>query len=169
MGQLRAALRAYALEDHGPAALLTRLNTVVDALGTGTLTTCTYAVYDPATRQLQIATAGHLPPLLTGPGQPPRYLDLDPCLPLGVDVLTLTDVTLTLPPVTTLVLCTDGLVETRQAPLSDGLDRLAAAVDAVTLPPNRTCDHVLTALVPTDPHQRPEDDIALLVATTSAR
>ncbi len=44
MGQLRAALRAYALEGHEPAAMLSRLNTVVHALGTGALTTCRYAV-----------------------------------------------------------------------------------------------------------------------------
>ena len=165
MGQLRAALRAYALEDHAPAALLTRLNTVVDALGTGALTTCTYAVYNPAGRQLQIATAGHLPPLLSGPGQPTRYLNLDPGLPLGVGDVELADTTLTLPPLTTLVLCTDGLVETRQAPLSDGLERLARAVDAVALPPEQTCDHVLHELSPPDPSQH-ADDIALLVATT---
>ena len=172
MGQLRAALRAYALENHAPAALLARLNTVVHALGTGTLTTCTYAVYDPTSRQLQIATAGHLPPLLTGPGQPTRYLDLDPGLPLGVGDVEFTDTTLTLRPLTTLLLCTDGLIERRQTPLDAGLDRLARIIDAVQLPPEQTCQHVLDQLYPSGPDAPDadadaDDDIALLVATTS--
>ena len=167
MGQLRAALRAYALEEHRPAALLSRLHAVVQALGTGTLTTCTYAVYDPDSQELQVATAGHLPPLLSGPEQLTRYLELDPGLPLGVDSATFAETALRLQPQTTLVLCTDGLVERRDLPLGEGMDRLAAAVDAVMLPPQAVCDHVLATLRPPDgDHSELDDDIALLVAAT---
>src|SRR4051794_22466212 len=166
MGQIRAALRAYALEDHPPALLLERLDRVVQSLGTGTLTTCTYAVYDPITRHLAIGTAGHLPPLLTGRGQPTRYLDLDPGLPLGVHDTgsTFHQSTLPLPPHSTLVLFTDGLVEARDQPLGVGLDRLAAAVDQTVLPPERVCDHILAEL---DRGADSDDDVALLVLTTS--
>jgi GAF domain-containing protein len=163
MGQLRAALRAYALEDHPPAALLTRLDRVVSTLGTATLTTCTYAVYDPTTRQLTVSTAGHLPLLLTGPGQPTRYLDIYPCRPLGVGGGTFTDTTVELPGATTLVLYSDGLVENRDQDLGDRLDRLAVAAAAVLLP-EEVCDHVLAELRPD--LDAVDDDIALLVAAT---
>jgi serine phosphatase RsbU (regulator of sigma subunit) len=168
MGQLRAAVRAYALDDHPPARLLAGLDQVVQTLGTGTLTTCTYAVYDPSSRQLTIGTAGHLPPLLAGPRQPTRYLDLDPGLPLGVHEFgsTFQQITLALPTQTTLVLYTDGLVETRNQPLEHGLDRLAAVVHQIQLPPDQVADHILTELgrhTDTDT----DDDIALLVLTTS--
>jgi serine phosphatase RsbU (regulator of sigma subunit) len=143
-----------------------RGHAVVQALGTGTLTTCTYAVYDPGTQELQVATAGHLPPLLSGPEQPTRYLELDPGLPLGVDSASFAETALRLQPQTTLVLCTDGLVERRDLPL-EGMDRLATAVDAVVLPPQAVCDHVLATLRPPDgDHSELDDDVALLVAAT---
>jgi serine phosphatase RsbU (regulator of sigma subunit) len=166
MGQLRATVRAYALENHPPAALLERLDRVVQSLGTGTLTTCTYAVYDPATRLLEIGTAGHLPPLVAGLGQPTRYLDLEPGLPLGVHDTgsTFHSTTLPLPATSTLVLFTDGLVEARDQPLDTGMNRLAAAVDQTVLPPEQVCDHVLAEM---DRGTDSDDDIALLVLTTS--
>jgi serine phosphatase RsbU (regulator of sigma subunit) len=166
MGQLRAAVRAYALEDHPPALLLERLDRVVQSLGTGTLTTCTYAVYDPASRLLEIGTAGHLPPLLAGLHQPTRYLDLEPGLPLGVhdSGSTFHQTSLSLPPGSTLVLYTDGLVEARDQPLDIGMARLAAAVDQTVLPPERVCDHVLAELGRgTDS----DDDVALFVLSTA--
>jgi serine phosphatase RsbU (regulator of sigma subunit) len=166
MGQIRAAVRAYALDDHPPARLLTGLDQVVQTLGTGTLTTCTYAVYDPSSRQLTIGTAGHLPPLLAGPHQPTRYLDLDPGLPLGVhDTGSIfRQTTIPLPPQTTLLLYTDGLIEARDQPLEFGLGRLAAAVDRIQLPPSQLADRVLTEL---GRQTGTDDDIALLVLTTS--
>jgi Stage II sporulation protein E (SpoIIE)/GAF domain len=168
MGQLRAAVRAYALEDHPPAALLERLDRVVQSLGTGTLTTCTYAVYDPGTRLLQIGTAGHLPPLIAGLGQPTRYLELEPGLPLGVHETgsSFHQSTIALPPLSTLVLFTDGLVEARDQSLDVGMDRLAVAVDQTVLPPEQVCDHVLAEL---DRGVDSDDDIALLVLTTTTQ
>ncbi len=123
--------------------------------------------YDPATAELRVATAGHLPPLLSGPAQTTRYLELDAGLPLGVGDIEFVDTTLTLPGQTTLVLCTDGLVESRQRSLSDGLEHLAQVV-AVNLRPEQTCQHVLEQLHPADHDSPAEDDIALLVATTGS-
>ncbi len=93
--------------------------------------------YDPATAELRVATAGHLPPLLSGPAQTTRYLELDAGLPLGVGDIEFVDTTLTLPGQTTLVLCTDGLVESRQRSLSDGLEHLAQVVARSTCAPSR--------------------------------
>jgi anti-sigma regulatory factor (Ser/Thr protein kinase) len=125
MGQLRAAVRAYALEEWRPADLLTRLDRVVDALPGLQLATCMYAVYDPHSARITIANAGHLAPLVVLPDEDPDYLVLDPGLPLGVGVGTaFSETTVSLPPGSGIVLFTDGLVESRRRSLADGLDRM---------------------------------------------
>jgi serine phosphatase RsbU (regulator of sigma subunit) len=143
MGQLRAALHAYALEDWAPAELLSRLDRVVDSLPGLHLATCMYVVYDPETRRATVSNAGHLPPLLIMPDEEPDYLVLDPGLPLGVgDIRRFPETSLELPAGSGIVLYTDGLVESRRYPLQDGMDRLrrglgAAQDDALTADPAR--------------------------------
>jgi anti-sigma regulatory factor (Ser/Thr protein kinase) len=125
MGQLRAALRAYALEEWRPADLLARLDRVVDSLPGLQLATCMYAVYDPHSGRITIANAGHLAPLVVLPDEDPDYLVIDPGLPLGVGMGTgFSETTVSLPPGSGIVLFTDGLVESRRRSLVDGLDRM---------------------------------------------
>ncbi|CAJ60497.1 MULTISPECIES: ATP-binding SpoIIE family protein phosphatase [Frankia] len=125
MGQLRAALRAYALEDWCPAEVLTRLDRVVGLLPGLQLATCIYAVYDRHTGRATIASAGHPAPLVILPDEDPDYLVLDPGLPLGVgEGGGFSETTVTLPPGSALVMFTDGLVESRRRPLVDGLENL---------------------------------------------
>ncbi|EIV93493.1 SpoIIE family protein phosphatase [Frankia sp. QA3] len=125
MGQLRAALRAYALEDWCPAEVLTRLDRVVGLLPGLQLATCMYAVYDRHTGRATIANAGHPAPLVILPDEDPDYLVLDPGLPLGVGEGTgFSETTVTLPAGSALVMFTDGLVESRRRPLVEGLENL---------------------------------------------
>ncbi|CAO5170241.1 phosphoserine phosphatase RsbU/P [Frankia sp. AiPs1] len=127
MGQLRAALRAYALEDWSPAEVLTRLDRVVELLPGLQLATCMYAVYDRHTGRAVVANAGHLAPLVVLPDEDPDYLVLEPGLPLGVgegDCADFSETRVTLPPGSALVMFTDGLVESRRRPVSDGLHNL---------------------------------------------
>jgi anti-sigma regulatory factor (Ser/Thr protein kinase) len=129
MGQLRAAVRAYALEEWRPADLLARLDRVVDALPGLQLATCIYGVYDPCGGRITLANAGHLAPLVVLPDEDPDYLVLDPGLPLGVGVDTgFSETTVSLPPGSGIVLFTDGLVESRRRALADGLDRMRRGV-----------------------------------------
>ena len=125
MGQLRAALRAYALEGWGPAELLSRLDRVVDSLPGLQLATCMYAVYDPRAGRATIANAGHLAPLLLLPDEEPDYLVVDPGLPLGMgENGSFQETTVALPPGAAFVMFTDGLVESRRRSLADGLEHL---------------------------------------------
>ncbi|WP_147431993.1 ATP-binding SpoIIE family protein phosphatase [Motilibacter peucedani] len=112
MGQARAALRGFALEGHGPAELLRRLDGVVSAFDEPSLTTCVYAVYDPVARRMTAACAGHLPPLLVD-GDGGGYLDVEVGVPLGAGGMrpgAYADTVVTVHPGTTVLLFTDGLL-----------------------------------------------------------
>ena len=78
MGQVRAALRAYAGQDLPPAEVLTHANELIRGLADNTIVTCVYCVYDPREEQLVLSNAGHVPPCswisrpVPHPGTPPR-------------------------------------------------------------------------------------------------
>ncbi|MFF5445213.1 SpoIIE family protein phosphatase [Streptomyces sp. NPDC012888] len=182
MGELRTAVRTLALLDLEPAEVLGALDEIARGLGTpgGThhtrsreadnsevyLATCVYAVYDPVTRRCTIANAGHMPPVLVEPGEPgapPRpglLLEVPPGMPLGVGGEPFEEVEVELPEGALLALYTDGLVESRDHPLEEGLRGLREALADPVRPLEDVCDHVLEAL---DTHHG-EDDIALLMA-----
>ena len=160
MGQLRATVRAYALEGHPPAEVLTRLDQVVLMLTGLNFSTCLVAVLDPVSRLLCVACAGHLPPVVVAPGGPPTVLDVDPGLPLGVGGGTFVQQTVQLPPGALVVLYTDGLVETRDASLQEGIDRLLDALAEPVASAEQACARVLEAQ---GLHGDQDDDTAVLV------
>jgi PAS domain S-box-containing protein len=165
MGQLRAIVATLALEGHAPGELLTRLAASVDALLELDLATLLVARLDPSSGELCAASAGHPAPLLLAPGGSPRWVDVQPGPPLGTfagDYLETAD---RLPDGGTLVLYTDGLVENRDEPLGDGLERLRAALAGATEPPERVADRLLEA---TGRAEGADDDIALVVLRREA-
>ncbi|MER6101667.1 SpoIIE family protein phosphatase [Streptomyces sp. NPDC001832] len=124
------------------------------------LATCVYAVYDPVTRRCTFANAGHLPPAVVEPGQPAMLLDIPPGMPLGVGSEPVEEVEVELKEGALLALYTDGLVESRDHPLDEGLDALRSALVEPERPLEDVCDRVLTTL----DTRHGEDDIALLMA-----
>jgi PAS domain S-box-containing protein len=126
MGRVRNALRALALTDPRPAAVLAGL----DRLFTATeldeqVTTVAYLVFDPVSGEGLAGNAGHPPPLLMSRGAPPR-LDLGEAgTPLGW-ASPRQQYVFRLPPGHTAVLYSDGLVENRRRGLHSGLDELVA-------------------------------------------
>ncbi|MFB6818018.1 SpoIIE family protein phosphatase [Streptomyces sp. NPDC056347] len=187
MGELRTAVRTLALLDLEPAEVLAALDEVARGLGTpggvtadgGSqwpsraahksreadlsevyLATCVYAVYDPVTRRCTFANAGHLPPAVVEPGKRARLLDVPPGMPLGVGGEPFEEVEIDLEEGSLLALYTDGLVESRDHPLDEGLDALRGALVEPERPVEELCDHVLTTL----DTRHGEDDIALLMA-----
>ncbi|MFH8472953.1 SpoIIE family protein phosphatase [Streptomyces sp. NPDC018000] len=124
------------------------------------LATCVYAVYDPVTRRCTFANAGHLPPAVVEPGEPAMLLDVPPGMPLGVGGEPFEEVEVELKEGALLALYTDGLVESRDHPLDEGLDALRSALVEPERPLEDVCDHVLTTL----DTRHGEDDIALLMA-----
>ncbi|MEV0223292.1 SpoIIE family protein phosphatase [Streptomyces sp. NPDC050704] len=181
MGELRTAVRTLALLDLEPAEVLSALDEIARGLGTpgGTqqstrgarqsrdadlsevyLATCVYAVYDSVTRRITFANAGHLPPVLVEPGESALMLDVPPGMPLGVGGEPFEEVEVELPEGALLALYTDGLVESRDHPLDEGLQALVNVLTDPSSPLEDVCDHVLNTL---DTHHG-EDDIALLMA-----
>ena len=131
MGELRSVARAYALEGHGPAELLRRMNAYHLVMGSDTMTTLVVAVVEPDLDRARFASAGHMPPLFVpapDAGAEPRFLDaLGP--PLGVlEVGNYEEREVALPPGAMLALYTDGLVERRGEVLDLGLERLRGAL-----------------------------------------
>ncbi|GAC1322623.1 MAG: hypothetical protein NVSMB13_01280 [Mycobacteriales bacterium] len=165
MGQLRAIVATLTLEGHSPAELLTRLSREVDILLDLQLATLLVALYNPSTRQLTVASAGHPPPLLTPLDELPRFLDVEPGPPLGAAAARHVEVSLELPAAATLVLYTDGLVENRGEDLDVGLERLRQALVELRLPPELVCDHILREL---GRNRGSDDDVALLVMSHAA-
>ncbi|MEV7201328.1 SpoIIE family protein phosphatase [Streptomyces griseoluteus] len=181
MGELRTAVRTLALLDLEPAEVLSALDEIARGLGTPGgvqqatraarqprdadlsevyLATCVYAVYDSVTRRCTFANAGHLPPVLVEPGEAALMLDVPPGMPLGVGGEPFEEVEVELPEGALLALYTDGLVESRDHPLDEGLQAFVQALTDPSRPLEDVCDHVLNSL-----HTRHgEDDIALLMA-----
>ncbi|MFJ6939421.1 SpoIIE family protein phosphatase [Streptomyces sp. NPDC101132] len=177
MGELRTAVRTLALLDLEPAEVLSALDEVARGLGTPGgaqasrsrdadlsevyLATCVYAVYDPVTRRCTIANAGHMPPVLVESGDAGALLlEVPPGMPLGVGGEPFEEVEVELPEGALLALYTDGLVESRDHTLEEGLRGLREALTDPSRPLEDVCDHVLNSLET----RHGEDDIALLMA-----
>ncbi|MEU3530810.1 PP2C family protein-serine/threonine phosphatase [Streptomyces murinus] len=171
MGQLRTALRAYAVEGNGPARILTLLHRMLRHQQPELYATCAIARFTPGEPGVVWAAAGHPPALVRGPGGEVRVLDAKPGIMLGVPVPhEYEEHHEELPAGATLALYTDGLVERRSAGIDAGIERLAdalgtllgaaeleqldAAADALLRPMLRDSEH--------------DDDICLLLCRTAA-
>ena len=110
MGQLRSAVRAYAAEGHGPAAILSRTNRLLVELDTDRFATCCCVRLDPDTGVAEIVSAGHHQPLIRFPDGRHHKQDADIGIPMGIDAQARYRSTqVTLAPGTLLALYTDGL------------------------------------------------------------
>jgi len=161
MGRLRSALRAYALEFPDPADVLGKLDRKASHFEHKTMATVGYAVIDTAAHRLHLALAGHLPPVVVTPGDPPAFAEVPLGPPVGrsLAIHGRQSTTIDLAPGTLIALYTDGLVERRDVPIDDRLDQLLAAVEPG--PPEAVCARIMAAMVG---NQAATDDIALLAA-----
>ena len=170
MGQLRAAVRACALVEDSPSAVLTLVDAAMSSLGQTSLTTCLYGVLDPTTGRLVLASAGHLPPLVVHSDGGGEYVELEPGPPLGVGSAPAPETVVQLPDGALLLLFTDGLVEGREQPVEVGLLALRNAVAEIgELRPGRIellCDTLLRLM---GRDGRPDDDSALLAVLTGGQ
>ncbi|MGC0373172.1 SpoIIE family protein phosphatase [Streptomyces sp. SAI-229] len=171
MGRLCTAVRTLADVDLPPDELLTHLDDLVihlvaddreDVAELGS--TCLYAVYDPVSRHLTAASAGHPAPALVLPDGTSRLIRVNAGPPLGVGGLPFEATELELPEGSVVAFYTDGLIEDRGRDIDRATAELcrALAVPADSL--ESLCDGVLKDVLP----QEPCDDVALLLARTRA-
>ena len=183
MGQLRSAVRAFAQDDKPPADILRRLNDWLQAMseeggdqGTDPLTaSCTYLIYDPWVRKLTISNAGHVSPLIVTEQDVSELAIEHQGVLIGLRGMfpglpTYREETLTLPPGSTLILYTDGLVDRRHRADGSGhyedaevLGMLSKAVKAVA---SESVDKIAEAVENAVPGQI-DDDVAILAIRTS--
>lgn len=167
MGQVRDALRAYALEGHQPATVMRLANQLIRDIRLDTIATCCYLELNIPDGTGIAVLAGHPPPilrdgdrvdLLSIPAQPPLGAIANPAY---------RNTTFTFPDEAVLLLYTDGLVEDHQHPIDLGLRQLCAALRAApTSDPASVLDHILASEVGMRPRQ---DDIAVTCLIRAAR
>jgi serine phosphatase RsbU (regulator of sigma subunit)/anti-sigma regulatory factor (Ser/Thr protein kinase) len=167
MGQVRAALRALALTDPAPPGVLAGLDRLVGSLGAESrneeiFVTVVYGVLDPAEGTITLASAGHPPPVLrragvAGGSATAELVKVPPGAPLGLGGRWQTG-QLQLEPGDSILMFSDGVVERRGHPLSEGLDALVAVAAAAASGDPRNLCSLATAAVP----GTTDDDVAVL-------
>lgn len=161
MAQLRMAVRALALvAGSRPGRVVEHLHRLVESTGVGEAATVVYVVVDPSGGEAVFSSAGQCPPLLVTPGGGADFVTGGLSAPLGtVPGCPNPEATVRLSPGSTLLLFTDGLVESRSKPIDEGLDQLRRA--GANGPPDleALCDHVLGSCLGGLPH---DDDLSLL-------
>lgn len=159
MGQMRTAVRAYAVEGHPPDVVVSHANRLLVGMETDLFATCLYVELDMEEGTTLFVRAGHLSPLLRHPDGRTEEVQVEGGPPLGILAdaeFPLTAVALT--PGTVLALVTDGLVEAADLPLDAGMAHTRAALAAADpVDPARMADALLGDV------GRREDDVALLL------
>ncbi|MFF0104261.1 SpoIIE family protein phosphatase [Streptomyces hirsutus] len=172
MAQVRNMLRAFTLShpEAKPSAVVTQLDNAVKHIAEVPMATMILATLtrgDDELWQLCWTNAGHPPPLLVSYDGRARYLTDAHGILLGTGMIRpRPDVFTVLPPRTTLLLYTDGLVESPHNSIDHGLDRLRRhAASLAHRPLDSFCDLLLEQVRPDDN----DDDVAMLALRTPAR
>ncbi|MFF0429882.1 MULTISPECIES: SpoIIE family protein phosphatase [unclassified Streptomyces] len=166
MGQLRTAVRAYARLDLPPHEVLQLLDGLAAEIDASQIATCVYAIHDPNEGKLVYASAGHLPILVRDEDGTVRRAEDPTGPPLGTGGWLHASGSIALPPGSTAVLYTDGLVERRREDIDEGVAALARALSGASGTPQVVCDRLLRALGVTAEH---DDDVAVLVVQHPSR
>ncbi|MFJ9818541.1 SpoIIE family protein phosphatase [Streptomyces sp. NPDC101151] len=159
MGQMRTAVRAYAVEGHPPDVVVSHANRLLVGMESDLFATCCYAELDLEEGNTLFVRAGHLSPLIRHPDGSTEEVQVEGALPLGISAEAEFPMTaVALSPGTLLALVTDGLVEAADLPLDEGMQRIRTALAAADpADPGRVADELLG-----DAGRR-EDDVALLL------
>jgi serine phosphatase RsbU (regulator of sigma subunit) len=173
MGRLRTAVHTLADIELPPDELLSRLDKTVRRLADAdadapeqsiaVVGTCLYAVYDPATRRCTMATAGHPPPpAIIDPQGRVSFPDLPTGAPLGIGGVPFEAMELEVPVGALLALYTDGMIETRDQDIEQGMHRLGTALAQPDLSLEELCTR---AMAPAEDQEAFDDASLLLVRT----
>lgn len=162
MGQLRSSARALLINGAEPAVLLDQLDSAASLIPNAYCTTVFLAILDTETGVLQYSNAGHMPAVLVGPEPHTTLLTDAASVPLAVRRNEpRPQATQVLPPGSTLMLFTDGLVERKHESIDDGIARAADVLaQTMTSPLDTVADVVLRELAPAAGY---DDDVAMVI------
>jgi serine phosphatase RsbU (regulator of sigma subunit)/anti-sigma regulatory factor (Ser/Thr protein kinase) len=164
MGELRTALRAYALDGYSPGEVLGRVDCLLQSIHGRGMATVAYATFDLESGRLILASAGHPPAIICGTNRPSRLLEIAPHPPLGaVGFSRFGEEEMTLEYGDIVLLYTDGLIERRGEPLDAGLERLIQATGGARSS-SQVCAQIVARLIP----HAAEDDIAFVALQRAA-
>lgn len=173
MGRLRTAVQTLADLDLSPDELLARLDDLVirladeaDAADDTQVIggTCVYAVYDPISRKLTVARAGHPSPAIAHLSEPVEFPDIPAGPPLGLGGLPFECAEIDVEEGSVIAFYTDGLIEASDRDVDVGFERLCFALAHPDRPLDEICNTMVRMLLP----EHPRDDVAFLVARTRA-
>jgi serine phosphatase RsbU (regulator of sigma subunit)/anti-sigma regulatory factor (Ser/Thr protein kinase) len=167
MGRLRTAIHTLAKLELPPVETLQQLDELMQELGVREphFATCIYAIFDAVAGTCEVASAGHLPPLLVRPDGTNEFLDVSPAPPLGIGSGPIKSRTLDIEDGSLLVLYTDGLVEKRTEDIDVGLTRLREIFGPGSA--DRPLEDLCKATLDGVYSDTQRDDIAVLIARLS--
>ena len=163
MALIRGMISALLHARVSPSKIFTELTDLLSRSGSPLLATAALAVVDMPASTITYATAGHPPPMLRLPDSTVKMLDDANGILIGASIEPpRTARTAPFPLGARLVMYTDGLVERRDRPFDEGIQKLATHLAAIPaqLEPAQVIDSVIEALIG---GKTTDDDVAVLV------
>ncbi|GGJ69195.1 SpoIIE family protein phosphatase [Streptomyces brasiliensis] len=165
MGRLRTAVHTLAALELPPDEIMAHLNDIVADLGEDSYATCLYALYDSTSGTCSLVRAGHPPPAVVHPDGTVHFPDVAADPPLGAAEPPFQTTDVVVAPESLLVLYSDGLVESSEREIDQGMADLARLLRAsYDKDLQQLCDDIVAGICP----RTADDDIALLVARVHA-
>jgi GAF domain-containing protein len=169
MGQVRSAIRAYAVEGQSPTEVLASLDRLFDSLVEDRVVTAVVGTFDPSTGRVCLSNAGHPPPLVLRAEGEASFCPMQRSLLIaaGLSGAPRPLDELVLQPGESLIMYSDGLIERRGEPITSGMDRLAASATAMASDgwPERPAAALASAL---SDEERTDDVVVLCLGYVGA-
>jgi GAF domain-containing protein/anti-sigma regulatory factor (Ser/Thr protein kinase) len=133
MGQVRSAIRAYAVAGQSPTEVLSSLDRLFDVLVEDRVVTAVVGTIDPSTGRVVLSNAGHPPPLVLRADGQAVYCPLQQSLLIaaGLSGAPRPRDELVLEPGDSLIMYSDGLIERRGESIASGMERLATTASVM--------------------------------------